>query len=489
MTKPDPMERAAQDWFRKGTEALQKENFKYAVECFGTSAKMKPDNVVYRQTRHGSIERMYGNNGSGARMASMRVMGIKGRIKKGRMKKDWAAVDQAAEDGIFINPWDAQMFAEIGEAAVEREYWEVAKYAWSKAVKYDIKNDAYNRALGMVLREVGEYMAARDCFRRIYEANPTDAEARSMMSQLDAESVMDRGGYERAESTRDVASQPEAKTNAYEQDRQARKGKKKEAEAPGESREADLRHAIRKEPDDVNNYLRLADHYRTERRLAESLDYYEQSLEKTPNDTDVLELKEDVELEIMRDKLAENEELLRRNPDKTRLKEKVVAGRKELIVREIEIFEARIERHPQDMKMKYDLAQRYRKTKQHARAIPLYQQASADSRLKESALVWLGECFVRNNKMELGRRQFERALEALNAADQPEPFKLAHYWLGRIYEKARRTSEATDHYTEILSVDYGYRDTQERLEGLEQGDAALKFDDDDDSDPLVTDGE
>jgi len=478
------MERAAQDWFRKGTEALQKENFKYAVECFGTSAKMKPDNVLYRQTRHGSIERMYGNNGTGAKMASVRVVGIKGRIKKGRMKKDWLAVDLAAEEGVFVNPWDPQMFAEIGQSAVEREYWEVAKYAWSKAVKFDIKNDAYNRALGMVLRELGEYMAARDCFRRVYEANPTDAEARSMMSQLDAESVMDRGGYERAESTRDVASKPETSVNAYEQDRRARKGKKQESEAPGESREADLRHAIRKEPDDVNHYLRLADYYRTERKLAESLDYYEQALEKTPKDTDVLELKEDVELDIQRDKLAENEELLRKNPEKTKLKEKVVAARKALIIREIEVFEARAERHPQDMKMKYDLAHRYRKTKQHARAIPLYQQASADTRLKENALVWLGECFVRNNKLDLGRRQFERALEVLNAADQPEPFKLAHYWLGRIYEKANRHSEATDHYTEILSVDYGYRDTQERLEGLEQGDAGLKFDDDDESDPL-----
>jgi tetratricopeptide (TPR) repeat protein len=489
MTAPDPMERAAQEWFRKGTEALQKENFKYAVECFGTSSKMKPDNVLYRQTRHGSIERMYGNNGTGAKMASMRIMAVKGRIKKNRMKKDWPAVDLAAEEGVFINPWEAPMFAEIGEAAVEREYWEVAKYAWSKAVKFDITNDAYNRALGAVLRELGEYMAARECFRRIYEANPTDAEARSMMSQLDAESVMDRGGYERAETTRDVASQPESTVNAYEQDRQARKAKKnKETEAPGESREADLRHAIRKEPDDVNHYLRLADYYRTERKLTESLDYYEQALEKTPKDMDVLELKEDVELEIMREKLAENEELLRRHPDKTRLQEKAVVGRKALIVREIEVFEARIERHPQDMKMKYDLAQRYRKTKQHARAIPLYQQASADTRLKESALVWLGECFVRNNKLDLGRRQFERALEALNAADQPEPFKLAHYWLGRIYEKANRPSEATDHFTEILSVDYGYRDTQERLEGLEQGDAGLKFDDEDGNDPLESAG-
>jgi len=471
------METAAQDWFRKGTEALQKENFKYAVECFGTSLKMKPDNVLYRQTRHGSLEKMYGGNGSGAKMASVRMVGIKGRIKKAQVKKDWAALDLAAEDGFFLNPWDPQMYAAAGEAAVQREFWEVARYAWAKAVKYEITNMAYNRSLGEVLRELREYKAARDCYKRIHDADPTDTDARSMMSQLDAESVMDRGGYDQADSTREVATTQTESVNAYEEDRRARKGKKKEAEAPGESVEADLRHAIRKDPDALNNYLRLADHYRTARELSKSLDLYEQALEKSPNSTDILELKEDVELEILNDKLSEKADLSRKHPDKKRLRDQVVELKQTLASREMEILEPRIERHPQDMKMKYDLADLYRRSKQFAKAIPLYQQASADIRLKEDALVWLGECFVRDRKLDLGRRQFERALESINAADNPEPFKLAHYWLGRIYEKAKRSDDAATHYTDVLSVDYGYRDTQDRLESLQGAADELKFDD------------
>lgn len=478
MTDPDPMQKAAQEWFRKGTEALQKENYPYAVECFGTAVKMQPDNVVYRQTRHGSIEKMYGENGTGARMASVRTVGIRGRIKKARLKKDWVAVDQAAEEGLYFNPWDAQMYADAGEAAVQRKAIDVAKYTWSKAVKYDLANMAYNRSLGLVLQECNEYKAARDCFRRIYEADPTNAEARRMMSELDAESVMHRGGYDVADTTRDVAEQHEAPVNAYEQDRKARKGQQPTADAPGESDEADLKHAIRKEPDNLNHYLRLAEYYQDQRQFPQSLEMYEQVLEKSPNNTDVLEFKEDVELEILREKLADQSELFRKNPDKKRLKEKIVDLRKQLIKREIEVLEPRIERHPQDMRMRYDLAERFRKTKQHAKAIPLYQQASADSRLKEDALVWLGECFVRDNKLELGKRQFEKAVDSLNAADKPDAYKLAHYWLGRIFEKAGRNDDADHHYTEILSVDYSYRDVQERLEKLQGGDDALKFDDD-----------
>ena len=472
------MQNAAREWYRKGHEALQKKNFVYAVECFGTGVRMQPDNVVYRQTRHGSLERMYDNNGTGARLASVRLVGIRGRIKKSRLKKDWSAVDQAAEEGLYLNPWDAQFFADVGESAVQRKAREVAVYAWSRAVKYDLNNIAYNRSLGHVLRETGQYKEARDCFRRIYEADPTDSEARSMMSQLDAESVMDRGGYDVAETTRDVVAQQETQVDAYEADRQARRGQQANAAAPGESDESDLRHAIRKDPDNLNHYLRLAEYYRGQRQLTQSVELYEQVLERAPHNTDVLELKEDVELDILRDRLADADELFRRHPDKARVKETVATRRAELVAREIEILEPRIERHPQDMKMRFDLAERFRRTKQYHKAIPLYQQSSADIRLKEDALVWLGECFVRSGKLPLGVRQFDKALESLNASDKPDPFKLAHYWLGRIAEKGDRCDDADHHYTEILSVDYGYRDVQVRLEQLQTSVDGLEFDDD-----------
>ncbi|MCH2209765.1 MAG: tetratricopeptide repeat protein [Fuerstiella sp.] len=482
MSEPHPMQKAAQEWYRKGTEALQKQNFDFAVESFGRAVSMKPDNVLYRQTRHGSLERMYEGNGSGARMSSVRLVSIRGRVKKSRMKKDWKAVDQAAEEGLFLNPWDAQLFADIGEAAVQREFQEVAEYAWKRAVKFDRTNIAYNDALGKVLMEGNKFLEARECFKRICDADPTNGAARSMMTQCDAQAVMYRGGYGDAESTRDVAAQPETTVNAYDEDRKARKAQQANADAPGESSEADMRHAIRKDPSNLNNYLRLAEYFREQRQLTKSLELYDQVLEKSPGKTEVLEFREDVELEILNDKLADARSLSRMHPDKTRLKEKAATLSASLIDREIEILVPRIERHPQDMKMKFDLADLFRRTKQFVKAIPLYQQASADIRLKEDSLVWLGECFVRSGQVALGIRQFDKALESLNAADKPDPFKLAHYWQGRIAEKTDRHTDADQHYTEILSVDYGYRDVQTRLQKLQGGGKELTFDDNDGAD-------
>lgn len=476
----DQLASAAQDWFKKGTDAMNRQNWDFAVECFSNSIKMKPEIVLYRQTKHGCSRKMYGDNGSGARMATMKLMSVRGKVKKARGKKDWKLMAESAEDGLSINPWDAQLFADLGEASNNMEWGEISAYAYTKAVELDRTNADFNRALGFVLRDRGEYKKARDCFKRIYDADPTDGEARSMMSQLDAESVIDRD-YEKAKNTQDVKADKPA-TNAYEEDRQARRGGRgpNESVAPGESEEMDLRAAIRKDPENVALYLKLVDFLQANRQLPQAIEIIDKALELSKNDVSIAERKEDIELEIMKDEAAKAADRYRKNPDRERLKVKAETLKKELIVREIEIKAARVEspNHKNDMKMRLELGELYRRTKQYKKAIPLFQQAVADSRLKESALVSLGECFVRTGKADLGRRQFEKALETLNDKDHADAFKLAHYYLGRIYEKAGKNDQAEDHYNEILSTDYDYRDVLKRLEDLQGGSEFEDFDDD-----------
>lgn len=477
----DPLATAAQDWFKKGTDAMNRQNWDFAVECFGNSVKMKPDVVLYRQTKHGCCRKMYGDNGSGAKMAGMKLMGIRGKIKKARGKQDWAGMDQLAEDGLSVNPWDAQLYCHLGEAAAELERGEIAAYAFTKAVELDKTSIEFNRRLGQILHERGEYKKARECFKRIYELDPSDGDARSMMSRIDADAVMDRGGYDNAQNTQDVKAD-KAPTNAYEEDRRARRGGKGagESAAPGESEEMDLRAAIRKDPENVAHYLKLADLLRKERQLPQALEQLDKALEVSGNDSAVREQKEDVEIEIMKEKAAEAADRARKNPERERLKEKSDALRKEIVAREIEVLAARVDNHKNDMKMRLELADRYRRTRQYALAIPLLQQAVADSRLKEEALVSLGECFIRTGKMDLGRRQFDKALETLNEKEKPDAFKKAHYYLGRLHEQIGKHDQAEHHYNEILSADYHYRDVLKRLEEIQGGDQFEAFDDEQD---------
>ena len=469
----DEREKGAQDWFRKGTEAMNHKNWDYAIKAFGMCVVLMPEVLLYRQSKHGCIRKSFNDNGTGAKMAGMRLMGIRGRIKKCRMQKDWKGIETAVEEGLLVNPWDAQLMFDLGDACENQQNAAIARYGLERAVEYDKNNIEYNRRLGHLLVERRDYKPARACFERIYKLDSNDSDARTMMGRIDAESTMHRGGYEDADNTRDVkVEQTVAPVNAYEADRQARKGTQKAADAPGESEESDLLHAIRKDGKNVNLYLKLADLYIKERQFGKAQDQYHKALEIT-NNAEIREQLHEVQLTMLRNDLSDAAVRVQKNPGKERLVEKVKILKAELLVKEIEFLTFGVELHPNDMRKKYELAQRLMNIKETAKAIPLLQQSVSDPRIKVEAMVLLGECFAKDGKLELARRQFEKALDGLSATDKPDSFKAAHYYLGRIFEKAKKRDQAEHHYGEILAVDYEYKDVLKRLEELGGGDGAI----------------
>lgn len=466
MSDNDRKKQLAGECFRKGTEAMNKENWDYAIDSFTKSTVLDPENLVYRQTRLGCLRKKYDDNGVGAKMANMKLMKFRSKIKKARGKEDWETMDKVAEEGLGINPWDAQLLSDVGEACENRGLGAIAQWAYYTAVKSAPENIELLRTLGKLCQERGEYDIATDCFSQIYKLDPDDGEARTMMGRLAAEKVLDRKGYEDATDTKDVKE-----LNAYEADRQARKaGMEQAADGPGQSEEADLQRAVRRDAKNVNTHLKLADYYRNKKQLQQALDAYKNAIAECGEDANVREQLEDVELDLLRNKTSEISEASRTKPDSQDLKEQATRLKTELIKREIEVLGSRIDRYPNDLRLKYELAQRYKRVSQFSKAIPLFQQASADTRIKEDVLVGLGECFIKDKKLDLGRRQFEKAIETISLQDKPELFKNAHYWLARLYEKAGKVDQADHHYTEILALDYEYKDVLKRLERLQGGD-------------------
>ena len=169
-------------------------------------------------------------------------------------------------------------------------------------------------------------------------------------------------------------------------------------------------------------------------------------------------------MELLRDKLTAAKDVFNRDREDAEAKKQVTLISKALIKREIEIFTRRVERYPADMRIKYELAQRFIRLKKWSPAISLLQQSVKDSRISSDALVALGKCFYADGKKELAKRQFEKALPKLSVDEKPEIFKEAHYLLGRLYQESGQKVQADDHYSEILAVDYEYKDARQRLE-------------------------
>ena len=275
---------------------------------------------------------------------------------------------------------------------------------------------------------------------------------------------MRRGGYEDAKSTQEMKT-------AYDFDRKSaqKSSGPQEADGPGMSVEADLQRAIRKNPADVGSHLKLADLYKREKRLEEAAELLSTALQISGGDPTIREQAEDVELDRMRQNHELAKDAFRANPQDETAKRNAVELGKEILQREIEILSHRVERYKKDARLKYELAQRYMQAQAFAQAIPLLQQATADSRIECEVCVKLGDCFHREKKPTLALRQFEKAKELVNVHEKPDLFKTIHYALGVLYQAANDKEKAEVHFQEVLSVDYEYRDTLKRLEALQSG--------------------
>lgn len=462
----DKNKKIAADCWRRGNEALAKENWDYSIDMFTTAVKLEPEALLYRQTKRGAERKKYGDNNSGSKMGVLKITGLKTKIKNSRRKKDWATVDQYAEEGLTINPWDAVLNADMAEACKNLGYLDPAIFGYKMAIENDKAKKSYYTDLGLLLEEKGEFKSARECWEMALKLDPIDGNARSKVTSLMATETRVRGGYEGAENSGGAKRQ-----SAYDEGRATREERQQAQkggapDGPGQSLEADLQRSIRKEPENKDHYLRLADFYRRDGKLVESKEHYEKAYELSGKDSNIGEQIEDIELDMLQDQVTKAKELFNQDREDAEAKKQFTLMSKALIKREIDVMKRRVERYPADLRIKFELAQRFIRIKKWSSAISLLQQSVKDTRISSEALVALGKCFYAEKKKELAKRQFEKALPSLSPDDKPEIYKEAHYLLGRLYEESKEKDKAADHYSEILAVDYDYRDVKDRLEGL-----------------------
>ena len=459
----DNKKKIAADCFRKGNDAMEKKNFDYAVEMYSSSVQLVPDNLMFRQTLRGCERYLYENNKKGATLARLRLRltGVYRKIRKARSKSNWTAVDQAAEKGLTLNPWNSHLNADMGDACLNLGFTEIAEFGYAIAVENDPENRKFLEKLGGVFELRGNYAKAIECWKKISKLYPNEGEVRAKITGLEATRVMDHGGYEGAKTTQEV------KKSAYDDFRLAENRKVPDAvSGPGVSVVADLERAIRKNPADKGSYLKLADHYRKQKDFDKATDTLKKAFEATGSaDLNIRQIIEDVELDRRRHEIELGKSIAKDEAGKKNIE----ALKRELHQREIEIFSGRVERYPMDAGLKYELAMRYIKSKDYKKAIPLLQQATVDQRREAKVRVALGKCFVAEKQVKLGRYQLEKSIEKLNPHDDPELYCEANYILGRLCEDAHDTEKAEKGYSDVLSVNYDYKDARVRLERLQKG--------------------
>lgn len=450
---------AKKSW-QHGNGALSKQNYDLAIQMYYQASMKDPTNLLYRQSLRGATKKKYKDNGTGASMKGVKLMGVKGRIKKARAGKNWAKLDQAAEEGLKVDPWDVEMNLAVADAAEGREHYEIAKFAVDAALASNKEDVKLLTRYANLLEELEEYEPALVLWGKIKQITPDDPNVDRKLTELHTSKMISKTGGEEGEGTK--AMQQSA--TAYDEASGLGGG---DADGPGQDPVADLERQIRKRPDDPNPRVRLADLLFKSGKLKKAAATMKEAADLS-GDRSIVERYEDMMLAEMRAEVDASKQKARQLKDQKRM-DRAKKYEAQMNDKAVEILTRRAENHPKNMKVKFDLGQRLLARKEVAQAIPMLQQATTDSRLERDARVTLGEAFLMDGKRPLAKRQFENALETIDTHEQPELFLKSHYALGRLAEDAGETRAAEKHYSEVLGLDYNYRDANDRLTKLSEG--------------------
>ncbi|MBK8270039.1 MAG: tetratricopeptide repeat protein [Planctomycetes bacterium] len=132
---------------------------------------------------------------------------------------------------------------------------------------------------------------------------------------------------------------------------------------------------------------------------------------------------------------------------------------------ETRIYEDRVQHYPTDLKVKFELALRYFHAKRYDDAIPIFQEARNDAKLRSHSRLYIGRCFFAKGFYDQAVEILQRAVDEMETRTGSLANDL-NYWLGMALESSGNKDGARKVFGYLIQQDYNYRDARQRLEKL-----------------------
>lgn len=456
-----------QQCYEHGTKLMQQEkyDFDYAHSILIECVKGDPGNSVYVEAFLQNLQKKYNHNKRGALLA----FGGKGPFKKALAKHDWLEVLRLGPDVLKSNPWDVATLRGMAEACAAFDFHEVELRYLKNALTPHPNDPAVNKHCAQSLARIGQFDQAIVCWQRVDEALRGDDEAQRMISDLQIAKTKGHGGHLSGDAARRhaVARAAQAAAQAANTTESA-----EPAAAAGQSRSREIKltprqvleQDIANRPTDLDAYFQLADLHVAEDRLAEATHVLTKALAASGNQLRVQEKLEDVEIIRKRQQLqiAEKRQAAEPNDAAQQLAHQL---REDLNRLELEVYDRRSQRYPQDLELKFQLAMRLKRGGNVREAIKVFQLSAGLASRRAAAALEEGECLQRLKQYDKALGAYRRAAQE-SGAGNAEIHRLALYRLGTLAEGLKHWDAAEQALGELVGLDPQYKDAAIHLDKL-----------------------
>jgi tetratricopeptide (TPR) repeat protein len=446
--------KAIRDLYTKAFTAFDRGNLDYALDLFLQVVKAEPRLLQARKyIRAAAIQRFkqkkqgfFARAMSGTSSVNPKYLMAQRLLKPEKAAEAVMAVEELLKDSpldmnyikLFVK---AAALADLPEAAVQS--LEIARDAYPEDV--NIVN-----MLGTFYMKMGRTRSARECFERVCEMMPNDPDAVKQLKDALAIDSMDSGGWTQATSYRDIMKDSK-EAKVLEQQSKAVK-----TQQDVDSLIEDQLQKIAKEPGNINYLRALSKLYVQKDNYEAALATMEKAQELSPGDPELDAAVADIHNQHFDYQIK----TLLAAGDQAGAEAKDNEKRQFLF----DDLQARVQRYPNDLKIKYEWGTALFNNDYFDEAIQQFQAAQRNPKFRTPSLFHLAMCFKAKKQWDLADAQLEKAGSELYQMDESK--KEILYERGLLAEEMGKKDKAAEYFKQIYSVDIQYKNVAEKVEKI-----------------------
>jgi tetratricopeptide (TPR) repeat protein len=442
--------RDLRELYQKGTLALQRQNFDYAIAIFNQVLQREPAFFEGRQALRAAQYKKAGGTTSFFKKvlggASSSPLIAKAQLS---LRKDPLEAIQIAEQILNSDPSNSVAHKILAEAARAAGLPRTACFEYEILIKNSPKD------VDQALAEAGQVGKAESVYAELVRVHPHDSEIAQALKNLSARKTLTEGGYDALAggtgSYRDILKDKEEAVSLEQEKREV----KSDDVAERLIHEYEAR--LPREPKNLKLLRSLAELYMQKKDFDRALDYANRiKTSEAGNDPSLDRLIADITVRQFDHRLTQLDPAA---PDQA---EQAARLKAEKQAYQLEECKARVERYPTDLQIRFELGELYFHAGKITEAIGEFQKAQANPHRRLQALGYLAQCFSRRGLHDSAVRMLQTAIKEKLGFDEEK--KELIYQLGCVLERLGKREEAIEQFKHIYENDIAYKDVAAKVD-------------------------
>jgi tetratricopeptide (TPR) repeat protein len=450
----------AKAFFDRAAPLVAASQYDYAFTMYLNGLMLDPESLEAHQAlRDASLRRKAGGGKSLGMFGSMKFP-TKGKDERQNMNN--------AERILAHDPGDTSAMVALLEAAYRCGAYDTA--LWIGPILGRANNELskpdYSKfeKLRDVYAKLGRYDLAVEVCMRMVQLRPEDGDLKNDLKNLTAEAAMVKGKYKQ--------SYRESIRNSEKQDDllQAERDNVSEEYTDKVAREAEQ--DMKANPEDLSKLGKYVDALRKTGRMADE-EKAGQLLADAFQKTGAYKFRAtliDMRLKQLVAEFRQRQASIASAANDEEKRERIELLKqfeRDRAQEEAALFEEHSGQYPTEAKWKYEVAKRYVKLERYTDAIPLFQYAVNDPKLRVPASIELGKTFLEAEFPDEAADTLGGLIESYSAISAGDELaKEIMYWHGRSLEAKGDIPAALKSFSQVVKWDFNYRDTQKRMKEL-----------------------